>query len=167
MSWPHAVMYLVVIGVGLPSAWRNPTAFALVLNWALGEFAWLVTNDPLPLSVYFCADILVLAVISGKATIREGCRTYPTLAEQIRCFWRVLTLWDKLVAGGFIFAAWPLYVADIDARLKWFALFYVLIAQFAFAGCEAISNLLGYRKRRVEPNRPPGGLAFAGDGGRG
>jgi hypothetical protein len=166
MTWPHVLIYVVVIGIGLPSAVRNPVAAALVGNWAIGEFSWMVSGDNLPLTIYFMADIAVIATICIKATWREGCRTYPTLGEQIACFWRSLTIWDRWLMASYIFAVWPLYVLQISPWLKWWALYWLLITQFLMAGGESIQSMLGSRKGNAVPNRPPGGLAYAraGDG---
>lgn len=169
MSWPHIAIYLVVFGIGLPAAFRNPTALALMLNWAIGEFSWLVTGDALPLKVYFMADVAVITAIFAKATLREGPATYPNLGVQLRAFWRSMTMWDRLVAGGFILAAWPLYAFNMDARAKWFALWAILICQFLAAGAESLQSMLGERKARNNMHHPPGGpgLAFARTGGHG
>jgi hypothetical protein len=164
MSWPHVLIYVVVIGIGLPSAVRNPVAAALVGNWAIGEFSWMVSGDNLPLTIYFMADVAVIAVICAKATWREGCRTYPSFREQIRCFGRALTLWDRWLVASYIFVAWPIYVLTIDPWHKWWVLYWLVVAQFLMAGGEAVQSVLGSRKGRVMPNRPPGGLALVGAG---
>lgn len=167
MSWPHIAIYLIVIGIGLPAALRNPTAGALVAAWALGEATWLLTGNSLPLNVYFMADIAVLAVMCVKAIMKEGSRTYPTMKAQLAAFWRALTLWDKLIAGGYIFAAWPVYVIAMHDYYRWWALYWIVVAQILLAGCEAIQSWLGVRKGRVM-SKPPGGsgLAYARGGGR-
>ena len=72
MSTPHIIMWAIVVCVGLPSAYRNPTALALSLSWLMGELTWMATGNSLPLSVYICADITVIAVICAKAIYREG-----------------------------------------------------------------------------------------------
>lgn len=163
MSWPAIVMYLVIAFVGLPAAFRNPTAFALVVAWLVPEILYHFTQNNLPLKIYFMADIVVIAVIFGKATVREGCRTYPTLREQLHCAFTAITAYDRWVITGFVFAAWPLYVVEIDPRSKWFALFSIVILQFLLAAGEAI--MLGDREGRRRMSEPPAGhdgLAFAG-----
>jgi hypothetical protein len=164
MSWPHILIYVVVIGIGLPSAVRNPVAAALVGNWAIGEFSWMVSGDNLPLTIYFMADIAVIAVVCMKATLREGCRTYPTIREQIKCFGRAVSLWDRWLVASYILVAWPIYVLTISPWLKWWCLYWLIVAQFLMAGGEAVQSVLGSRKGRVMPNRPPGGLALVGAG---
>lgn len=155
-------MYAVVAGIGFPAAFRNPTSAALVLAWLVPEILYQFTGDSLPLRLYFCADIFVLAAILAKATVREGCRTYPTLRQQTHCAWKAITPWDRLIAGGFILAAWPLYVAQIDPLPKWYALWAIIILQFLVAAGDAAFSL-GERKRRVMSDTPggPPGLAFA------
>jgi hypothetical protein len=141
----------------------------LVLNWTLGQAAWLLTGDNLPLKIYFAADVAVVAVICAKAARKEGSRTYSDLADQLTSFSRSLTVWDRWIAASYIFAVWPLYVLEIDARTKWFLLWGILIAQFILAAGEAAQSMLGATKKRFTPGRPPGGsgLAFARVGGSG
>lgn len=169
MTWPHFIIYAVVIGVGLPATLRNPTAGALVVNWTVGEFAWMITANDLPLKVYFMADVAVITVICIKAIRREDCRIYPTLREQMICLGRALTIWDRWIAASYIFVVWPVYILEMDARTKWFLLWSLVIAQFLLAAGEAIYSMLGYTNGRVTPNRPPGGsgLAYARGGGSG
>jgi len=165
VTWPHLILWCAA-ALGIMFAVKNPTSGALAVNWLIGEIVWMVTGNNLPLGVYFCADVGVLAVICSKAVVREGCRTYPTLKEQIHCFRGSLTLWDKLVAGGYILAAWPLYVITLDAYYKWWVLYAVLLLQYIFSGGEIVFNLLG--DRRVSMSKPPrgSGLAYARFEGR-
>lgn len=160
-------MYFVVFGVGVPAAFRNPTSAALVLSWLVGEVTWLRTGNSLSLSVYFMCDVFVIAMICAKATIREGCRTYPTLRLQIQCAWQAMTTWDRWITGGFIFVAWPIYVSNLHPYYQWWSLFTVTILQFILSGGEALTSLLGERKRRVMSDTPgdPNGLALAGHWG--
>jgi hypothetical protein len=74
-------------------------------------------------------------------------------------------LWDRWITASYVLAVWPLYVVAIDPWAKWWALYAILVSQFALAGGEAIQSMLGEKKRRQD--RPPGGvngLAFAGAG---
>jgi len=164
MSTPHIVLWCATV-LGLLAAVRNPTSGALAAGWLANEVYWMSTGSNFSTSLSFCADITVLAVIGIKATVREGCRTYPTMRLQMICFWRAVTLWDKLVAGGYIFA-WGVYVSNLHPYYAYWALFWIFLAQLLFADAETLHSLLGRNERRVMPNRPPGGLAFAGDGGR-
>jgi hypothetical protein len=68
------------------------------------------------------------------------------------------------VVGIFLLGAWPLYVLNIDAYDKWWLLYYLAIAQFLFAGAEAILNhKYVSRSRASETEDPPdNGLAIAG-----
>jgi hypothetical protein len=152
MSWPAIVMYLVVACVGLPAAFRNPTALALVVAWLVPEILYQFTGNSLPLSVYFMADITVIAVICAKAAIGEGCSTYPTLRQQFACFWRALTACDRTILGLFLFGAWPVYVSNLHPYYAWFALWAIAIAQFMLAGVEA---LVGWHQRRKADRKLP------------
>lgn len=165
MTWPHFIMWCAAL-FGLCICLRNPTGGALAANWLFAEIAWMATGESIALRVMFCADIAVITVICCKAVHREGCRTYPTLATQLQCFWRALTLWDRLVIGGYVFAAWPVYISTLHPYYAYWVLFYTALAQYAFAGSEVIQNMLGSRRER-RMARPPGrnGLAYVRGGG--
>lgn len=143
MSLPHIIMWIIAVCVGLPAAYRNPAAAALSLSWLAGEVTWMVTGNSLPLSVYIMADIAVITVILAKGIVRAGPETYPRL-----------TVWDSLIIGLFVFGAWPVYLSTLHAYYQWWALFYITIAQFVFAGMEPVSNwyTLHRAKRRVRPD---------------
>lgn len=152
MTVPEIVTWAIVLGVGVPAALRNATAAALVIAWAVAQAFWLLTGDNLPLDLYLVADIGVIAVICGKATVREGCRAYPTISEQLRCMWRALTACDRLIIGLYLFAAWPVYTSGLHPYYQWWALLCITIAQFLLAGIEAAA---GWRRARSQQTEPP------------
>lgn len=138
-------MYCVVAGIGFPAAFRlrNMTALALIVAWLTGEIVSAKTGNPLPIVTYAVTDPLVIAAICTKATIREGCSTYPTLREQMRCMWAAITVCDRFVIGLYVFAAWPVYLfylGGIHPYYTWMMLWYVSIAQFMSAGLEVLSS---------------------------
>lgn len=149
-------MYLVIALVGLPAAFRNPTAFALVVAWLVPEILYRFTEDNLPLKIYFIADITIIGVICTKATIKEGCRTYPTIKLQLKCAWEAITSWDCWIAASYIFMVWPVYVSYLHPYYKWWVLWTLVVLQILLAGGEALTHTLGERKRRVM-SHPPGG----------
>lgn len=152
MSLPHLIAYVVVLGIGVPASFRNWTALTLLLSWTAGEFTWFVTGNSLPLKFYFMTDMAVLVVILAKATVKAGRAPNP---------FPFMSFWDRLIAGGFVFAAWPAYVLAFDLRTKWFLLFGIVIAQFLCAGGESVQALLGERKeRRRNRHNPPGSVSF-------
>lgn len=152
MSWPAIVMWLVVACVGLPASFRNPTALALTLSWLVGETAWLITGNSFPLSVYFMADVTVIAVIYAKTIRRCGAKLYSSLGEQVRCLVTDLTVCDRWVVAIFLLGAWPLYVFDLHPFYKWWSLWSLVIAQFLIAGSEVLVCFLAARR---EARKPP------------
>lgn len=161
MSWPAIVMWLVIACVGVPSAWRNSSALALLLSWLMGETAWLMTGDSLPLSVYFMADVAVIAIIYAKAIRHAGVKTYYDTRRQLAGLVSDLTVFDRWIVAIFLLGAWPLYLLDLDPRSKWFLLWGLTIAQFLLACAEAIQMLRLESRAQPEPCSGDG-LAFAG-----
>lgn len=162
MSLPAAIVYGIVLFVGLPAALRNSTAAALVLSWICGEISWMLTGNNLPLSTYFMADVAVIALIYAKTIRRVGPKTYPTIARQLYCLVMDLTVYDRWVVAIFILGAWPLYVLNLHAYYKWWALWSLLIAQFLLAGAEAIQSFRHELKARAASEPPGNGLALVG-----
>lgn len=162
MTWPHMAMYAVVFGIGIPAALRNLTALALALSWLVGETAWMMTGNNLPLSTYFMADVAVIALVYAKTIRRVGTKTYPTLWRQLYCLAADLTVWDRWIVGVFILGAWPLYALAVDPWQKWYSLWALCILQFLLAGAEAIQSFRHSVKARAASDPQGGGLALAG-----
>lgn len=163
MTLPELVIWLVVAVVGIPSAWRNPTAAALVLAWFAGQGFYLVTGDNLPVEFYLFPDVTVIAVIMAK---HEHCNLAPyrgTL-HQLKCLLLERAPADRIILLIFPIC-WGLYVADIDPFYKWYALWGLSITQFLTAGVEAF---LSYRRDAEAAASPPhqGSLLVAHIGGR-
>lgn len=160
MSWQAIVMYYVVGLIGFPAAFRlrNITAVALIAAWITSEIVSAKTGNPLPLTTYAVTDPLVISAIFAKATIREGCSTYPSFRAQMRGLWKALTVCDRFIIGLFVFAAWPVYFAYLSGLhpyYTWMLLWYVAIAQFTLAGLEVLS---GWRRAmRQRHGRTSGG----------
>src|SRR5687767_9264066 len=109
----HSVLlWTIVAVVGVPSAWRNPTAAALVLAKIAG-WAWhRVTGDNLPFDFYVCADVFVLAVIFAKVEAYD-LRPYRGTWHQLKCILLERSVPDRIVMLIFPLM-WALYVAPID-----------------------------------------------------
>lgn len=161
MSLAAIIMYSTVAVVGLPAAFRNPTAAALVLSWLVGEVTWMATGNNLPLSVYFMCDVAVIAVIYAKMIRSCGAKVYSSMREQLRCFVTDLTKADRWIVALFLLGAWPLYVLEIHPYYKWYLLWFIAIAQFLLAGAEAALTLRHNVKARASPD-PPDSFALAG-----
>ena len=59
----------------------------------------------------------------------------------------------------FLLGSWPAYVLDIHPYYRWYALWALTIAQFLFAGVEALSSW--WRDRNRPSELPPNVLQFA------
>lgn len=136
-------MYAVVAGVGIPAAFRNVTALAMVIAWLSVELAYQVTGDTLQYS--FMADIAVVAVIYAKTNQRamHG-------RNQLRRLITDLTLCDRWIVAIFLLGVWPAYVIQFDPWWKWHALWALVIAQFVLAGGEALATTIARRKAKPE-----------------
>lgn len=134
-------MYAVVAGVGIPAAFRNVTALAMVIAWLSVELVYQLTGDSLPLKFSFMADIAVVAVIYAK--------TNSDYAAKHRLLRMVtdLTICDRWIVAIFLLGAWPAYVLQLDPWLKWHLLWALAIAQFILAGGEAVASFLASRRK--------------------
>lgn len=150
MVWQAIVMYAIVVGIGVPAAFRNPTALAMVIAWLSVEIVYQITGDSLPLKFSFMADIAVISLIYAKTIRRCGAKLYSSLGEQMRCMITDLTPWDRWIVAIFLLGAWPGYAVEMNAWLKWHLLWAATIAQFLLAGWEALA---GFRaaKRKADP----------------
>jgi len=154
MSWQAGLMLAVVLLVGVPSAWRNVTAAALVISWSSAEVLWLVTGDNLPLMHYWFADFFVMLIVCAKAWANKATR------------------WD--VAIMLIFPmAWLYYLdQEIGAFHKWMALWFLVLAQFALAGADSFFQWLDPRKANAlataddSPDNPSSGVEYRWAWGR-
>lgn len=136
MTLPEIIIWATVIVVGVPSAWRNPTAAALVMAWIAGQAIYMVTGDNLPTEFYVFPDLFVIAVVASKAM--------RTNAD-----WVVLAIFP---------ICWVLYVADISAFHKWYALWALTLAQFLVMGAETLSRFLRDADAMNHPPDIPGAL---------
>lgn len=140
-------MYLVVAGLGIPAAFRNVTALAMVIAWLSVELVYQITGDSLPLQYSFMADIAVVAVIYAKTNGRNECAAGRT---QLRRLITDLTICDRLIVGIYFALVWPAYVLQFDPYTKWMLLWALAIAQFALAGGEALATTIARRKAKPE-----------------
>ena len=161
MSWQAIVMYAVVAGVGIPAAFRNVTALAMVIAWLSVELVYQLTGDSLPLKFSFMADVMVITAIFAKMVIKCGPKNYPSMRGMLRCFITDLTCSDRGILAIFLLGAWPLYVLNVDPWWKWMGLWALVIIQFLLAGAEAAFSFRHDVKPRAR-SEPPDGLALAG-----
>lgn len=143
MAWPWFVILGVVLLVGLPASFRNPTAAALVASWSFGQGVWLITGDNLPLKAYVIADITVLAVIICKPCLFRG--PYRDWLHQLRCIFDERSAWDRFIIASFV-VMWGLYILEVGDKFKWYALWALAIVQLLASGGEAVQSWLTVRK---------------------
>lgn len=166
MSLPAIIMWVVVLAIGIPSAWTNPTAAALVICWIFGEAIYVLTGDSLPVEYYAYPDIFVLAVILAKP---EHCRHEARGAWQwLKCILLERSPADRVVMLIFP-VMWIAYVSDMGARDKWFLLWGLTIAQFLAAGWESLAKSIRRRAENATPSPDVHGslLVAHGSGGYG
>lgn len=151
MSVYAIIMYGVVGLVGLPAAFRNPTAAALTITWLLSEFIRI--KWPAGLSLSFMADITVIAAIFAKAIVRAGANAN---------FRRFMPIWDKAILAIFLLGVWPAYVLEIHPYYKWFLLWGLTITQFLLAGAETAQLLRNGMKTNARSVPTDNGMALVG-----
>lgn len=143
MTIPQLIMWAVIFGIGVPSAWRNPTAAALVISWLTGEVIYAITGDGLAVEFYLFPDIFVIAMVMAKDV--------RSVADRI-----VLSIYP---------ICWVLYVADVHPFYKWYLLWGLTISQFLAVGWESFS--IYRRSLHAASDTPdnPGALLVAYEGG--
>ena len=145
-------MWAVVLLIGVPSAWRNPTAAALVGAWVVTKTLYLVTGDGLALEFYIFPDIAVMAIIFMKPRYQPRSR-YADDWHRFKCLLLERTPADRVVMLIYPIE-WVLYVTTLPAREVWFALWGLSIIQFLAAGAEPLAQYL--RRRGADATvRPP------------
>jgi hypothetical protein len=157
------IMWAVVLLIGVPSAWRNPTSAALIVGWIVAEGMYRLNGNGLAVEYLAFPDIFVLAVIMAK---REYCnlRPYRNTWHQLKC-----VLFERSPADRFIMLCyplvWALYIAAIDPYYQYWGLYFLAIAQFLAAGWE---SFLIFRRHAEALECPPdqsGPLLVAYPGG--
>jgi hypothetical protein len=142
-------MWLVVLAVGLPSMFRNPTAGALVASWIVSEMLWL-TGYGLPVDFYVFPDLFVLAVIFAKAEAYP-CHPYRSAWDQLRCIITERSVPDRIVMLIFP-VMWAIYVSKLPPFYVYWTLWPLAIVQYLAAGWEGLASL--FRKSAaVTPDR--------------
>ena len=119
MSLSEIIMWTIAIGVGLPAAYRNPTAGALVLCWVFSEGLYTFTGNGLAVNYFIFPDLAAIAVIFAKH--KQSVPDYIVLA---------------------IFPImWIFYVSPFAPYYEYWGLWWLSIAQFVSAGSEGYYKL--------------------------
>lgn len=146
MSTAQQIMWLVTFAAGISFLiGKNPTAGALVLAKLAGWAIYRITGDNLPVEYYLYPDIFVLAIIFAKPEICNFA-PYQSTWHQLKCILLERSYADRVVMLIFPLM-WALYVADLHAYYKWWALYYLVIVQFLAAGWESFANLRAARRK--------------------
>jgi len=124
-------MLLAAVVAGLSSAWKNPTAAALVLAYIASQFF------ELPPKLYILPDILTLAMIFSKPRYHP-CDPYYTLStwQQLKCIWTERSPADRLIITSMPLA-WYFYAPVLTYHQYW-ALWWIAIFQFAVVSIESV-----------------------------
>lgn len=147
MSVPHLIMWAIALAVGFSSAWRNPTALALVVAFAAAEAG-------LPPEYYIIPDITTLALIFTKPRYRP-CPTYWDLSawERFKCI-----LLERSPADRFVMLSFPMawyFYAPVLSYSQYWALYYIAVAQFVVVCSEPLFSVACRRNADVASQEPP------------
>ncbi len=159
-------MWAVVLTIGLPAARLNPTAVALVVAKLFGWAIYRITGDNLPVEYYAFPDIFVIAMIMAK---EEHCNRMPYRStwHQLKCLLLERSPGDRAVLLAFPLM-WCLYAANLHPYYKWWALYYLVLAQFLAVGAETFINLSRASKAASDASdKPPSGGLYRLAWGRG
>ena len=165
MTAQEIILLGVVAVVGLPSAWKNPTAAALCLSWIFCKVLYLATGDGLAVEYYLLPDIFVLAIIFAKPDYHH----YDLCGgdwHQLKCLWLERSPADRAVMSLFPIV-WLTYVAAISPFLQWQMLWGAAILQFLFASAESLEALHSRRGADAAHRLPHKGdllVAYPGGG---
>jgi hypothetical protein len=164
MSTPGLIMWAVVLLIGVPSAWRNPTAAALVGAWVVTKTIYIFTGNPLAVEFFIFPDICVLAIIFCKPEYNP-CEEYLGTLHQLKCIVTERSPADRIVMLIYP-VEWALYVSTLHPFYLWWALWGLSLIQFFAAGSESFLHLI--RRHAEALDCPPdhsGPLLVAYPGG--
>jgi hypothetical protein len=150
MTLPHILMWVVALVVGLPAAWKNPTAGALVLCWVFSEGLFWLTGNNLAVAYYAYPDAFVIAIIFAKPAHCD--LDPPGLLGEIKCLLLERSPCDRIIMLSYPLV-WILYAAEISDYSKWWSLWVIAVAQFFVAAWEPLSKLLRHHAEVTE-NEP-------------
>lgn len=152
MQPQEIILWLTVLLIGVPSAWRNPTAAALVGAWIVTKVIYLVTGNALATEFYVYPDIVVITIIFCKPEY-QPCDDYLSTWHQLKCLLIERTPADRVVLLIFP-VEWAIYISTLPAVPVWWLLWVGSIIQFLAAGWESLSDFI--RRRNADAaNSPP------------
>ncbi len=162
MSWPQLTLWLIVLGVAIPAAFRNPTSGALALCFLFSELLYKMTGNGLAVEYFVYPDLFVLAVIFAKPS-RYPCSRYVGVWHQLECLFTERSWPDRFIICSYPFV-WLTYAAETTEIVRYWALWGWAIAQYLATAGEAVFDL--HRRRTADATRPPQrGLLLVAYGG--
>ena len=153
MTIQEIILLTVVAVVGLPSAWKNPTAAALCLSFIFAKILYLATGDGLAVQYYLLPDIFVLGVIFCKPDYHNYELCGGDL-HQLKCMWLERSPSDRCVMAIFPLV-WLSYAAPVSPYLQWHSLWALAILQFLFASAEPLETFFTTRRNADAANSLP------------
>ena len=159
MTAPQIIFAAIVFLVGIPAAFHNRTAGALVAAYLAVQAIWLWTGAELPALLLFWIDLACVAAICTRRPVR-ACYQEGALDLAACLLWKERTWCDRVVLACFP-AVWWFYVFD---GAPWWPLYWLSLAQLIVASGEGLrtySTRRGPSAAPIEDERPPGGVEFA------
>lgn len=144
MSLPELFFAAVVLLVGIPAAFRNPTAFGLVIAWALVTGMWYLGGRALLVDpewssfIRLVIDIAVVALIYCKPPTYD-CYPYRNIWRQLCALWFERSVWDRIVIAAFVIM-WASYFLPLEPYEAWWLQFMLSVGQFLAAGGESLET---------------------------
>lgn len=161
MQPQQLILLAVALAVGISSAWRNPTAFGLVV-------AFVVSSFGLPHAYFIFPDIFTLAMIFCKPRY-QPCPAYWELTtwEQLKC---IVT--ERAPADRFVMLSMPiawLFYATVLSHTQYWVLWTIGLAQLVVVGVEPLLSFIRRRSAEAADHPDHGAMlvAYPGGGWRG
>jgi hypothetical protein len=151
MTTPGIIMWATVLLIGVPSAWRNPTAAALVGAWVVTKTIWLITGNGLAVEFFIFPDLAVIAIVFMKPDYRP-CDRYRGTLHQFKCILTERSPADRIVLLIYP-VEWAIYCSALHPFYVWWLLWSLSIVQFLAVGGESLSRFI--RRDADAVTRPP------------
>jgi hypothetical protein len=156
MSLPGLVMFAAVMAALAVARW-NMTAFALAMAYLVVQLWWLA-DEEIGVGALFMVDIAVVTLVFAKAAAKCDERLHRCGAHTTLC--------DRAILALFLFGTWPAYVANVSEYNRWWALWWIALAQLL---CAIHEGFREWRRAKALSNKPgapsPGSLRAAWAGG--
>jgi hypothetical protein len=161
MTGPELLFAAVVVIAGVPAARYNATAAGLVISYVFVQSAYAISGVVWPIHLFVFIDLAVLTIIYCKPPAYD-CWPYRNMGHQLRSMWFERSIWDRIVIAAFPLC-WAAYSLPLSDFSRWWALYFLSLAQFIAAGGEAFHVYRTCRpaKAAKPPDTPSSGFEFA------